>query len=567
MLRLNFPRRWRLGPFRAAVNPSPIRAAAEWGFFLTCLVLIAATIWWRIRTTGPAVLAIGVLGGWMLGLADRRDVLRRLAVLLFALVAAYVLRNHTYSLLAQRGGRLVLVSGLTLTALLSLPAPLLAALARLNAVLARKPNGRTAIAVAVWGVVCPVAVLQTNTTDKDWTGDTMPVVPTVVQLWEHGNRDLTGYLPGNGYFRWDVCGPGRPYFVRDVPGAEGVYSTYPAGMEVFAWPGVLAADAIGLDLSHDVVLFWIEKLCAALLTGLCLGLFFLTALHVGSPGAAFTATWLLATGSVFSSTIGLLLWQQGGIVFWSLLALWIELRSGGRPGWCGILLQGIACGMMLACRPSAVTFLVPFGLWVLARDWRRGIIMPLIAIAAFLPWAALYYALYRNPFGPAMGFLNEQWFPGENVVSVLLSPGRGLFVYQPWMLLLGLLVLRSARTGDRPLPPGWSVFATTMMTAHIFLVGSWPMWWGGFCYGSRLAAEVVPIAGLLVVRPLGWLFQLRGGWIVVVIVALIGFAVHAPCVYYDAWLWNALPISADAHPERLWDWSRPPFMHGMLPPN
>jgi hypothetical protein len=221
---------------------------------------------------------------------------------------------------------------------------------------------------------------------------------------------------------------------------------------------------------------------------------------------------------------------------------------------------------MLACRPSAVTFLVPFGLWILARDWRRGVVMPVVAAAAFLPWAASYYALYRQPFGPSMGFLAEQWFPGENIGGVLFSPGRGLLVYQPWIVLLGLLVLRSARVGDRPLPPGWAGFAAGTLLLHVLLIGSWPMWWGGFCYGSRLAAEVVPVAGLLAVRPIGWLFHTSWGWAVVAAVGVLGFAVHAPCAYYDAWLWNAVPVSADAHPERLWDWSRPPFLYGMLPP-
>src|SRR5205814_10314142 len=129
-----------------------------------------------------------------------------------------------------------LVAGLELTALLSLPTAVVTALARLGDALDRNPNGRSALAAAALGVAAPVAVLQALTTDNVWTGDTIPVVPTVVQLWQHGNRDLTVYLPGNGYFRWDVCGPGRPYFVREVPGvAGGVYSTYPAGMEVFAW--------------------------------------------------------------------------------------------------------------------------------------------------------------------------------------------------------------------------------------------------------------------------------------------------------------------------------------------
>jgi hypothetical protein len=213
-----------------------------------------------------------------------------------------------------------------------------------------------------------------------------------------------------------------------------------------------------------------------------------------------------------------------------------------------------------------VTFLVPFGLWVLARDWRRGVAIPLVAAVAFLPWASMYHSLYGNPFGPAMGFLDAHWYPGRFVDGVLFSPGRGLFVFQPWLVFLGLLAWRSVRIDSaRPLPPGWPAIALTTMAAHVLLVGSWQVWWGGFCYGSRLAAEVVPVAALFVVRPVGLLLRKEWGWAVVAGVGLVGFAVHAPCAYYDAWLWNALPISADAHPERLWDWSDPPFLYGLLP--
>jgi hypothetical protein len=564
MLRLTTPRLVR-GLF-PQTDRSRLRPLAEWAFFLACLALTAATIWWRIRTTGPVTLAACAAAGWAVGLTDRRAAVRRLAVLLLAFAAAYVLRNYAHSVLAHRGGRLVLVAGLGLTALLSLPAVVVAALARLSETIARNPVGRRAVAAAVVGVVIPVTVIQANTTHHVWTGDTMPVVPTVVQLWQHGNRDLTGYLPGNGYYRWDVCGPGRPYFVREVPGAPGLYSTYPAGMEVFAWPGVLFAAALEFDLNDDTVQQWVEKLSASLLGGLCLGLFFLAALRVGPPPAALAVTWLLATGSVFTTTIGMLLWQQGGIVFWSLVVLLVELRSFGRVGWKGAVVQGIACGMMLACRPSAATFLVPFGVWVLARDWRRGLFVPAVAGLAFLPWAAVYQSLYRNPFGPAMGFLSERWFPGENVAGVLFSPGRGLLVFQPWVLLLAMLAWRPAREAEGyTFPRGWPVFAAGVFACHTLLIGSWPVWWGGFCYGSRLMAEVVPVAGLLAVRPAAFLFRTRWGWAVVAAVGLLGFAVHAPCAYYDAWLWNALPISADAHPERHWDWSRPPFLYGLLP--
>ena len=193
-----------------------------------------------------------------------------------------------------------------------------------------------------------------------------------------------------------------------------------------------------------------------------------------------------------------------------------------------------------------MTFLVPFGLWVLARDWRRGLLVPLCAIVCYLPWAAMYYAIYRNPFGPSMGFLSEEWFPGEHILGVLFSPGRGLFVYQPWVLFLGLLAFRKVRANPTNAPVGWAAFAIATVACQLVLIGSWPIWWGGYCYGSRLVAEIVPIAGLFAIRPVGYLLSARWGWAAVTAGGLLGFAIHAPCAYYDAWLWNPLPVSIRA---------------------
>lgn len=550
-----------------SVQP-PVRASwqrlAEWSLFVAAVGIFALTAWARIRTTGPAALAGLTILAAVMRTIDRRTAVRRLCVLLLAFGAATLIRNHTASLIAHRVGRFTLLSGLGLAVLLSVPSAVVAVLARLNARLRQSPNDRAGIAVALLGITLPSAFLYANSTIHVWTGDTMPVVPTVVQMAQTGSRELSSFVPPSGLYRWDVCGPGRPYFVREVPGGPGVYSTYPAGMELFAWPGVLAMQALGFDIRDDELHLRIEKGTASVLAGLSLALFFLIALHFGSPAGAFAVAWLLATGSVFSSTLGMLLWQQGGTVFWMLLALVVEFRTAGRPGWKGLLVQALACGSILACRPSAVTFLVPFGLWVLARDWKRGLLLPLLAVLCYLPWGVMYWTLYRNPFGPAMGFLQETWFPGEFLLGVLVCPGRGLFVFQPCLLLLALRLWPAARAGESNVPRGWTPFALGMVTLHLLLIASWPVWWGGFCYGSRLIAEVVPILALFLVRPVGWLLTFREGWVPVALLGLLGFAIHVPCLYYDAWLWNALPISADANPWRLWDVAHPPFLYGLV---
>jgi hypothetical protein len=221
----------------------------------------------------------------------------------------------------------------------------------------------------------------------------------------------------------------------------------------------------------------------------------------------------------------------------------------------------MACALMLACRPSAVSFLVPFGVWVLVRDRRRGVVLPLAAVACYSPWAAMYWATYRTPFGPSMAFLGQTWTAAGNVLGVLFSPGRGVFVYQPWAWLVLLLLAKRVRTDPaRPLPAGWYAFALAAVACHVVLVGSWGVWWGGYCWGSRLAAEVIPLLGLLAVRPVGFLIGRRWGWAVLAAVAAAGIALHAAYTYADGGVWN-VERDIDRHPEYLWDWRHPPFLY------
>ncbi len=393
--------------------------------------------------------------------------------------------------------------------------------------------------------------------------DTLPVVPTAVQVFQKGSRDLSPYLKQPRAGRWAAvdASDALPYCVRPDAAGAGAYSSYPAGMEVFAWFAVLWGSTTGLDLGNDWTLMWLEVRTAAIIGGSCIVLFFLCALRIGSPLAAWVTAALLATGSVVPSTLAQWLWQQSGVVFWMLVVLLLELRARGKPGIAGTIAQAIACSLMLACRPSAATFLVPFGSWVLIRDHRRGLVLGLAALLAYLPWAVMYWSIYRTPFGPSMAFLGQTWTFAGNVGGVLFSPGRGLFVYQPWMVLLVLLAWKQVRTDPgRPLPVGWYWFCFASIACHILLVGSWGVWWGGFCWGSRLAAEVVVISALLVVRPVGWLSRRYWGCALVIVLATIGILLHRCYTHGDASGWN-VAVDIDRHPERLWDLRDPPFLY------
>lgn len=495
--------------------------------FTASLIVAAASACGVFRTNGLVIVLI-------LEVLTRRRLLSPITVVLsLSIAVVYGLQASGNWYAAHRV--VPIIGGLASlgVAFLSAPSGLITYFGRLS-------NRR----FAFWCVALPVYGLFCFSSAELCSGDTKPVLPTTVQMLRHGNRDLSGWND-DGRWRMYVCGE-YPYFLRRSDERPGLYSAYPAGMELFALPAAAAIVTSGVEATASRI-NTAERITSRLLTASILALFFLLASHFATRLTAWIATLLLATGSTFASTTPNELWQQGGVAFWMLVVLLCEAK--GRARW----LQAFACAAMLACRPSAVTFLVPFGFWLLTQDWRRAVTLTARSILLFLPWAILYWRHYGTPFGPSMMMLHGDWYPARHLAGVLVSPGRGVFVYQPWLLLLVL-----------PFRFAWSRMLLGVAFAHTLLIASWPIWWGGHCWGSRLMTEAVLVGGLLILPALEWLLAKRwGGWLVAGLV-LLGLALHVPGSFGSAIAWNAVPVAVDAQPQRLWDWRDPPMLFQIL---
>jgi hypothetical protein len=406
------------------------------------------------------------------------------------------------------------------------------------------------------------ALLLSSNRTLGW-GDSWPVIPTACGLLSDGSWGLGAFV-GEAPDAYRVPeNDGLPYCALRTE--DGVYSSYPAGMVQFALPVVALARLAGADAAGAKVQPRLEKWTAAWVAAAALGLFFLVALRLAGPLPALLTTLLLASGSVMFSTVGQALWQHGGVIFWSLAVLLVEFHTHGRPGWRGAAVQGGACGMMAACRLSSALFIVPFGVWVLLRQPRRAFLVAAVAALAYLPWAAMYLSVYGNPLGPSTGQLaggNWEWRL-DSLLGLLVSPSRGLLVYQPWVVLAGLALLwrPRGRADEAPAPDspvGWRGFCLAAVGLQLVMVAGWRCWWGGHCWGSRLLAETVPLLALLCVRPVALLCTLRGGRPLLAGIGLLAFVLHAAGVYWEP-CWEAR-VAVERHPEMLWSWTRPPFL-------
>src|SRR5262249_18409616 len=150
------------------------------------------------------------------------------------------------------------------------------------------------------------------------------------------------------------------------------------------------------------------------------------------------------------------------------------------------------------------------------------------------------------------------WSPFDliSLAGVFISPARGVLVYQPWVPLVGLSLLPSLRdkmTGAErsTCPPGWIGFCLCVILLQLALISSWKCWWGGYCWGSRLAAEAVPFLALLCVRPIAILWRTGTGRGLVISLALLSCLMHAPAIFLRSADWNGR-VDINHHPEKLW---------------
>jgi hypothetical protein len=418
-------------------------------------------------------------------------------------------------------------------------------------------------------VVAPTAALLLLSNHGVLSGDSQPVMLAAVSLVRQGDWELSEYVECYaGRCAYSLDGQ-LPYFLQHTRG--GIHSSYPSGMVTFAVPVAAVARLVGADLDRPVVRDRLERWTACWVAGGCLALFFLLALHRVAPAPAWVMTALLATGSALYSTVGQALWQHGGVILCALAALLLEFRQARRASVPATWLQGAACALMVACRLSSGLFVLAFAAWILARSPRRALRLGAAAALAYAPWAWLYGSIYGTPFGPSTGQLEaSNWTPNlfGSLLGVLVSPARGLVVYQPWLLLAAAALLPAVRRrlpgAERaPCPAGWSVFCAAAVVLHLGLVSSWRCWWGGHCWGSRLASEAVPPCALLALRPLAALWSAAAGRRLVIGVGLLALLLHLPAVYLRCDLWNAVVLPGH-EASSLWAWADPPFFFPFL---
>lgn len=402
-------------------------------------------------------------------------------------------------------------------------------------------------------------------------------------LIEHGSFQLDHYaLPRyepvwHGYYYKN-----GPIYQLEITRGH-IYYHLPPGSSILSTPFVAVLKIFGVSAAFPDGTYdpqgeaRIESGLAALLMATLAVIFFFTArlilplwwsVTVALGGALGTQVYSTASRALWSETWGILLL---GIVVYLLL------RHGiGKREFNPIVLATLLSWMYFVRATFSVHifFITVYLLIFHRRLFLRYAITGAAWLAGFVLYSWLNFGqLLPNYYRASRLQFDVFW---EALAGNLFSPSRGVLVYVPVLFFVAFMLVRyRLYLFHRRLL--WLSLA--IIAGHLVIVSSFNHWWGGHSFGPRFMTGVVPwfvLLGTFGIEAMlkwreergatasraKWHSQLACGALLLVLSAFIntrGATSHA------TWLWNVRPLGIDEHPERLWDWSQPQFLAGILP--
>lgn len=353
-----------------------------------------------------------------------------------------------------------------------------------------------------------------------------------------------------------------------------IYYNYPPGSSILSLPFVAFAGLFGVSPLKANGEYYMrgERLIQFVLAGLLMAfltwIFYSTALLLlperwsaaTALGAALgTQVWSTASRTLTSHTWGILLL---GIVIRMLLDAQ-QHRKRINPYWLATLLS-----WMYFVRPTFSLAIIAISIYMLvihSTSFIKYILVGLAWFACFLIYSLHHFDQFlpRYYSGHFMTF-DSFW---NAMAANLISPSRGLFVFVPVLFFIAYLLIRHFRYVKYP---GLVALSLPVVAGHLIVISGSAYWWGGNCYGPRLATDLVPWFVLLAILGIDAGLTCRREFPQVarrmgMLLLLVSLLIHSHGAFSTTTLaWNAVPERIDANPNRVWDWKRPQFLAGLV---
>lgn len=299
-----------------------------------------------------------------------------------------------------------------------------------------------------------------------------------------------------------------------------VYSKYGYGTSLFAAP--FYALALLLPFSG---LMQVSLLSSAMATALTGAVVYLAARRLNFSASVAVIVALLFGLATPAWVYAKEFWSEPFAALTLFAAFYFLLCYRDEKNLRDVLFAGILLGLAIAVRTTNV-LLVPWYVacaflprdfsWIRNPRLKKGegekkvdwwaLLFFSAPIIFFVVSVFLYnWIRFQNPL--TTGYRADEDFSNNILLGaygLLFSPGKGLFVYAPFLAALPYGVWQFYKHQKREL-----IFILILATCHLILFSAWYYWWGGTNWAARFLVPTLPFLVLLCAPLVKLLFESR----------------------------------------------------------
>jgi hypothetical protein len=345
------------------------------------------------------------------------------------------------------------------------------------------------------------------------------------------------------------------YKARHELGLDGeAYSKTGYGAPLFAVP----LYALALILPGNLGLTQTTMLTSSIVIALTAAMMFLSARQLQFSRGVSGATALLFGLATPAWVYAKQYWSEPYALFTLFATFYFLQRFRAEPRGRDALIAGVMLGLAITIRyPNAA--LVPFFAWYgfelqnilrapRSNQQMRGLAWFVFALAFFALTIAYYnWARYGNPL--TTGYRADETFDNPllfGIYALLFSPGKGLFVYVPFLaalpVALALFIPRAKRE---------SILFGVIFAFYLFLFSIWSGWHGGTNWSPRYLVPILPFVTLMIAPAIELAKTRRGFAIVFTMLAALSVAIQLIGVTVPALAYRSRMLKLSSNPD--WD--------------